>query len=653
MTNYLLKSLIALHFIVLFQTILYGQHKLSKNNLQASIYKESVVTTITEQKDASSFSTGIHQLLSNWNDAEIEKIKEKKYTPTLLKNNDTLIIGEVAGDSVVITGNWFHNGPIIIIGDGKLILNNANATIMGDVIVFGNEAKLLSNSSTIFFPQQYFYQRTLVAAGKGQLIFNQTHLDFSGLSHNFVATDSAKIIENFVTKNGFTTNGASKSAEFQIKNTNLAGEFICTDSVKLTFQKTKTILLWHHIPNGATFTHSFPTPDTVDNYRFSNSSPGIQNIHYSIEIDTCNDVMWAIMPTSGSTTTLSNSTLRAVGVWFENPGQISVSGLVNNSTYGNFSPTMSDKNLNFINSQVKTWNIYTFKESNLLLSNSIVGEIGSMGKSLITCQQSMIDGSGGYTWATDTTFLIVGYSSVTNDFRATKFGVSILSYSSLLNGIAMATDNAILIVNQSTLPEFPVAFDNSCVWLNKIDQPSSGLQNSIIDIIGSSYIEKSETSHLMGFAWYQLLYKNNNDTNWIPITERINTPVKNNLLGKWNTTNISPNTYLIKLVLCDNSLDSNKIEAIKTIHIQPSVLGVTSDKAPNNTMFYDNYTKLLCTDNSHLGNTLNIYSLTGNLLQSYTIEQTCLFLNSLPSGTYFAESKSKQIKSILKFVLTQ
>jgi hypothetical protein len=612
--------------------------------------ENSPISTITSTTE-SPFHSGIKQLISDWNAEKINRSKNTILSHNSAKNGDTLYIGEVANDSVVVSGTWIHEGPIFIIGDGKLVFNNANATILGDIWIWGNSAKLISNNSTLYIPQQYFYQRTLLAAGNGQFIFNDTHLDFSGMSHNFVATDSAQFIQKNVTKNGFTTNGLSKKAQMHLENTNLGGEFICTDEIKVTFKKTKTILLWHHIPNGAVLTHSFPTPDTVATYRFSNLLPGVQNINYTIEVDTCTDVMWALMPASGSTTTLSNSNLRAVGVWFEAPGNISVSGLVNNSTYSDFTPGMSDKTLRLINSSVKTWNLYTFKENNLTLSGSIVGEIGSMGKSRVTCQSSMVDGSGGYTWATDTTMLIAGFSSLTNDFRATRNGIALMAYSTLQNGVAMATDNGILIVNQSSLPEFPLALDNSCVWFNKIEHPSSGYQNNIVSIYGSSYIEKTATSPHMDFAWYQLFYQMNTDTIWTSITEKIQTSVKDNILAQWNTTGLAPNNYNIKLVLCDNTPDSNKVEAIKSINILPEILSVENIDPNNPQIQYQNNIHSIVVDQKAMGEKLLIYDAMGRIVYLGIISETTIPISHLSAGMYLAKFEHNKQIHPLKFIL--
>ena len=303
---------------------------------------------------------------------------------------------------------------------------------------------------------------------------------------------------------------------------------------------------------------------------------------------------------------------------------------------------MTDKTLHLTNCFVRTWSIYTFRQSEIELTGSIVGEIGSMGKSKVTGQNIMVDGSGGYTWANDTSTVICVSSSAINDFRATGNGMAILAYSSLLNGVAMATGQAVLIVNQSNLPELPIAYDNSCVWYNNIEQPASGYQYSVIPIIGSSYIEKSATSPLMGFSWYQLLYKKGSDTTWIPITERVFNAAKDTVIAEWNTASIAPDSYQLKLVLCDNTIDSNKVEAIKAINILPAIVGISTTSSNQSRFFFDAVSNSLVVSDNLFGSTLSIYSVEGKLLQSSEISKTDISLSHFSDGVYIALLKRSE-----------
>ena len=64
-------------------------------------------------------------------------------------SSDTLYIG----DTLEIIGDWMRNGPIIIYNSGLLHFSGANATILGDIYLFGDQAQLIADASTLYIPQ--------------------------------------------------------------------------------------------------------------------------------------------------------------------------------------------------------------------------------------------------------------------------------------------------------------------------------------------------------------------------------------------------------------------------------------------------------------------------------------------------------------------
>src|SRR6185312_1214905 len=96
---------------------------------------------------------------------------------------DTLIIGVKPYDTVIITGTLTHNGPIFVALKGVLIIKKATLTNLGDIDVFNN-GKVIIDSSTVSFPQNYFYQRSLVLINKATVSISNTTLAYGGLSHN-------------------------------------------------------------------------------------------------------------------------------------------------------------------------------------------------------------------------------------------------------------------------------------------------------------------------------------------------------------------------------------------------------------------------------------------------------------------------------------
>jgi hypothetical protein len=542
-------------------------------------YKEFIKKQSEQQKESLHYNSNI----SSFANTNISQIYDKydsflKMKKTLAasgtKSIDTLIVGAYGSDSLVITGTYFHNGPIIIVNDGKLRFRNANATIIGDIFVWGNNARLFIDSSYIYCPQQYFYQRSLTVAAKGKLFINNSTMDYSGLSHNLALADSALAIFNNITNIGFTTCGLWGAPSIKINKTNQAGEFICNMKSDLEFKNANTVLLWHHIPAGASLDFSFPAGAIVNTYRFSNSTPGVSGIGYSIKADTCTNIMWGLMPTNGSSVKISNSVMRAIGLWFEGADTVSVNGLVNNSNYTDFTANLTDRNLRLINTSLTTWSLYPMKKSFENVSGCILGEIGLQGRSRLEAQSIVVDGSGGYIFSTDTTTLIYGYSSAACAVRSDKNAIVFFAYSSLMNGVANSLGQSVMIIIQSTLQEDPVPLDRSCMWLETINGPSTGFVDTIVNIEGSAWIDKTFTSPLMDFNYYSLYYQEGGDSVWTSIVEKVHVEKRDEILAPWNTYGIAPGNYVIKLVLHDNSPDSNTIEALKTITLLPKILGV-------------------------------------------------------------------------------
>ncbi|MFA6924959.1 MAG: T9SS type A sorting domain-containing protein [Bacteroidales bacterium] len=568
--------------VLLLTAISVNAQKIPQNKLNAffkEAYKKinenkNVPQNINNASLPNAIQTGVFQ--------NINKFKNIKPINKSNSRFDTLFIGLIPNDSLIVTGTFFHDGPVFVIGNGILRFKHANATILGDLCVWGDNALVTADSSTLYFPQQYFYQRSLIIAGKGKVIYRNTTLDHSGLSHNLVLTDSAKMEMHNVTNIGFTTCGVYKNPELYIDGINEAGEFIITDKAKLTFKNAHTILLWHHFPKISVVNYYFPKGDTVYSYVFNSTTPGISGIDYSIDVDTSYAIMWGMMPTTGSDITISDSKIRAIGLWFEGSDSLDVNGLVDNSTYTNFVANLSDRNLHLINSSVQTWSLYPMGNTKLNVTGCILGEVGTENHSQLQSSNIFVDGSGGYWWATDTTFMLAGYSTAVNAIRSSRNSIFLFAYSTLSSGVASSLDNSILMILQSQLPEEPQILDASCAWLAYIGKPSSSFVDTIVPIHGSAWIDKTPVSLLMDFNYYSLYYQKNGDMTWLPIVEKVKTEKRDEVLANWNTYGLTSGAYNLKLILCDNTVDSNKIEAVKSINLLPGFLSV---KENNNNIF--------------------------------------------------------------------
>jgi hypothetical protein len=554
---------------------------------------------------------------------------------------DTLFIG----DTLEISGEWLRDGPIVIYNSGLLHFSRASATILGDIYLFGEHSQLIADSSSLYIPQTYFYQRIVFATGGSKVAYHNTTVDHSGLSHNIILVDSAKLELINVTNKGFTTNGIYDRSSVYVNRINEAGEYILMDESKLEFYNAKTVLLWHQFPESAIVDFSFPEGDTVDNYQFNNSIPGIAGINYSVTVSNCTNVMWGMMPATGSHITISDSKIRSIGLWFMGSDTVNVSGLVDNSTYSDFEPPLSDRTLSLKNCTVTTWSIYPMEHSYVNLTECIVGEIGTGGRSSILGNQFFCDGSGGYVWSSDSSFLLGGFSYTSGFVRSQANSILLYAYSALSGGYPSALQNSVIMVLQCTLPEEPRIFDNSVAWYALIGGPGDAVAGDIVPVSGSAWIDKTATSNMMDFGSYRLYYQLNESDAWTEIPVDSLNEKRNETLGIWNTTGLPAGQYLLRLVIKDNW--GNTAEALKTISLQPS-FGI-SEPVRNCLLIYPNPSNDMITimlPEGFKNILITISDLSGRvcLEKEFSSYQNCdelqINLDSLQSGYYLVSVSS-------------
>jgi len=464
------------------------------------------------------------------------------------------------------------------------------------------------------------------------------------------------VIWRNVQKLGFTTCGLSSKAEIDVNGTNQAGEFIMMDKAKLSFANANTILLWHHVPDTANLDITFPNGDTLAAFSFDSSSVGVNNIFYSYSVDSCTNVMWGLMPEPGSHVRISNSQLRTIGVWFRNQPAYQVSGLVNNTLYSNFTAPLNSHNIQLINTHVRTWSLYMFSGALGNVDNCIVGEIGTMINSSVTVNNTMVDGSGGYLFAEDTSKIIYGFSYLNSDFHTSDYSIGVMAYSGQNMGRCIAKEKSIMIVTQSNLPQEPEFYNDALVFYLKIESASTVYADSIIPIIGSAWIDKASNFYPIDFGWYRLEFKMNENDPWTPLGDTVFNEVHNAALCLWNTSGLQQGSYTVRITMCDNTPDSNKVEAIKQFIIMPLVTNIKSPDFPETCFVFPNpfnKSAVVSCQKPLVNAELNIYSSFGQKIRTIKNifgKEVKINRENLKSGLYFIQLiQDKRIIAVDKF----
>ena len=575
---------------------------------------------------------------------DFNKLSHPKNTTKVLL--DTVYVGAAAHDTLRITGTYIHTGPIFVFNDGVLIIHNAIVNNTGDLFVFGS-GRVFADSSAITLPQAYFYQRSIIAVQHGYINFNNCSFSYSGMSHSLVMGDSAIIEMNSVHNYDWTTAGLYGSPTINIQGSNLGGEYILNDSSHATFNHVDTLLLWHQFPNLSVVNYSFPNGDTVYNYNFNNTVAGISGINYHVSADSCYQVWWAMMPVNGSDITISNSKIRAIGAWFQRGDTATVSGLYDDSTYVNFIAPLTDRNLHLINDSVQTWSLYVFDSSKINISSCALGEVGTEQRANIQAQHFLLDGSGGYFWATDTSGIISSFSTVYSTVRSEKNGIFVLAYSDMPFNGPTSIGNSLVVSVQNILAIDPVPLDASVAWMENISGPNIAHADSLIPIIGSAWIDQGPSGGWMDFLNYSLSYQLQGASSWTYIVSDSTTEIRNSLLGKWNTTGLIPGTYILRLVGKSTLLDT--VEDFKGVTLLPDIaLSIKNNEEGNLILnYYPNPATESITLNvggiNNFNNTyITIFDYSGRtvLKEKVAQAQTQVNMAALSNGLYFIQLQS-------------
>jgi len=317
-----------------------------------------------------------------------------------------------------------------------------------------------------------------------------------------------------------------------------------------------------------------------------------------------------------------------------------VSGITDNATYSSFTTPLSDRTLTFTNCTVQTWSFYVFYKSIINVTGCIAGEIGTENGSKMFGNNYMVDGSGGYHWTSDTSYISSGNATVTSYVRSEKNGFFVFAYGTVGGaGAAEAIDNALLIVVQSSVPADPTVISGGCAWFDNINQTGNLFADSVAPINGSAWIHLGPTSAWMHFKHWQLFYQSVDSTNWIPITGIDTIPVSNNLLANWNTHGLASGPYNLDLRLTDSW--GNSVDALRNVTLLPLILGISQISNPTGITIYPNPSNGLFTIQSSVlsaQSSIEIYNTLGEKINQQLNITNSTFnidLSDQPAGVYF------------------
>lgn len=515
---------------------------------------------------------------------------QNSYQDTILSGTsatyDTLLIMN-HGKLTIVNSNIIVNHTLIVTDSSYFHVSNSNFTVHGQCVFYGNSQAILKDSLTlnahiicganaivsldsayVHSDMSYMGQYEILGFDSGQI----------NIQNSLFNLNEGKYKGDFRNNAGFyqynndyiSTVGVGMTLAFS-NNTWLSVDS-CTGGIELLINDTATInlsnsespILWFGFRNGDTANIDFPATNQayppssdVTNYSFSDALPNVNGVDYSVTIANCETVYWALMLYNGSNVTINNDSILAVGMFYTGVVTDTLSGFINNLYYSQYNPYLSDRNIILNNSMVFAWNFYSADSSNIVISNSIFGEVLTFHDSKVEIINSTCDGWGGYVGSSENSIISAKNSTIKRIYGSTPIILNRdNSYTVFENCIVEG--NIVLnqyskLIHNNTIHTDNITIGQESFFLNvSIDTLVNASINSIVNINGSVYALKGKNND-ESITGFKLAYSNLDTMNMTTIVDTSYTPsIINGLIYPWNTAGLVADEYLIWLTVFVN-----------------------------------------------------------------------------------------------------
>jgi hypothetical protein len=208
----------------------------------------------------------------------------------------------------------------------------------------------------------------------------------------------------------------------------------------------------------------------------------------------------------------------------------------------------------------------------LFVRGSVVGEILTLGNAYAEVSNSLVDGSGGYMGSSENSMNVGVLTSIGTNLQSSDNSILIFAYSSQTGfiGQTVASGNSILVIAQSSLLDYPTVYDHAFAWVSNVRTPAYLPLESNVVVEGDAYGEAGPLGSFLSFSYYSLYYQRDGDTLWHPIVENVTTPVRDGILGVWDTHGLLSGRYFLKLKSVVSTGDS--VSVLRVVNL--GVVGV-------------------------------------------------------------------------------
>ncbi|MBI2932029.1 MAG: hypothetical protein HYY16_10300 [Planctomycetes bacterium] len=509
--------------------------------------------------------------------------------PADIQTSGNLVIGDAPFEvhTVGAGQTQTHTGNVFVVGSGTLLVEGGVFRLQGvdtNILVSGQGKVIFRNGARLEYAQTYIAQHNLIVIGDGSAEFRDSTVDPGGSIQNVWLRENASYTAVSTQLLNWTTWYIRNQPSLTLENVPRCGDIVFYDSPMLRFVNSAIIMPWLHFPAGSSADLAFPTAATPVSMDISSATPGVSGIGWSLSVVNCSAVLWGVTPYPGSTVTVRDSQLRMARVPYAGSGDFVAAGTFRNeSSHVDDLLPIPDRTFRLINTSVRWWKVDVENTARLQADSLRFSEMMVRDSAEARVTHSICEGQTIHLGATNGAFVHFQSGEVWTYVSVWDNAVMILDESLVdpskgaitYQTRNIAHGNSRLYCINSTLVYPPEAADGALVAFGMIDEPAGPVGNTAVPVTGSAWIEVGPNS-TQSFSGYELAFATEGSSTWTTIAQS-NQPVREDVLGTWDTTTLTAGSYQIKLTLLASGDASPHpvadYPAIRTFQVSPPPAG--------------------------------------------------------------------------------
>ncbi len=330
-------------------------------------------------------------------------------------------------------------GDVIVTSGGVLTVSGVpepGLRLTGNLLAVGTGRVELTDS-VVQVLSAYHGQFAVVAAEHASITVSGCDYRVpAGVQHALVASGDAGVE---VSRSTFGSVQLLANVRGRVTAAELDGEFevILQDDARVELTDIPrsagkgALWVWPTFGDGARAVYSPPLPGTVAAWTFP--PEGSSGIVQSASITRCEVRLWPMLIRPGSDVTLRDVAAQNwVVVGLELPTSVQFTGLVNGRYVEAGTLALNDRRVTLERATVDTWNLYPEQDAEVVVRDSVIGELIAFDRSRAFLERTIVDGSGGYFGAEGTSAVNVEGGSFTCTVQVSDDATLAISRSALL-----------------------------------------------------------------------------------------------------------------------------------------------------------------------------------------------------------------------------